>query len=360
VHRRRKLTILIPLVIVGMVLLAPLVFPPSGKRPGDQLSPERRLFMQPEQIVELMAPEPGFMVADVGAGCGMFTLLLAQSVGSSGKVYATDVDRRTLAILKRRLQAEGVTNVEPVLVQYHGVDAFYKQHAFDLILAADVIALMQAPEAFFAELRSSLRGQTGRLWIVELSLDPDFTEIEFSNSHTFYDLLRSKSLPETITRRLRGKTREMLATLSPSDSAQPFMELLINDLNLILEDPTLWPETSAADVPLNPEGTILRRALDQKLAAQGCFLSTDGKVSAAALPALRLFNRLIIQDLLGVGSWAKAANLIPLSQEQLAPLLSWLTSGTDLVVLFHNAGYDLVQEYKGLQYCHIWEFKRAH
>lgn len=54
---------------------------------------------------------PGMTVADVGAGEGGLTLLLASRVGPGGHVFATDIDPRALATLRRLRADRALDNV---------------------------------------------------------------------------------------------------------------------------------------------------------------------------------------------------------------------------------------------------------
>jgi tRNA A58 N-methylase Trm61 len=53
------------------------------------------------RLTEVLALEPGRVVADVGAGKGELTLALARKVGPGGHVYSTEIDPERL----RRLRA---------------------------------------------------------------------------------------------------------------------------------------------------------------------------------------------------------------------------------------------------------------
>jgi SAM-dependent methyltransferase len=68
-----------------------------------------------ERIVEALRLGPGMTAADVGAGEGRFTGVLARTVGPSGRVFATEVEPAKLGEVKARMAADGILNVETVL-----------------------------------------------------------------------------------------------------------------------------------------------------------------------------------------------------------------------------------------------------
>ena len=51
----------------------------------------REIFDRRGEIVRATGARPGAVVADVGAGTGLFTTLLADAVGPGGRVYAEDI-----------------------------------------------------------------------------------------------------------------------------------------------------------------------------------------------------------------------------------------------------------------------------
>jgi predicted methyltransferase len=67
------------------------------------------------RIVETLRLAAGMTAADVGAGEGKFTGVLARGVGPSGRVFATEVDASKLDELKTRMAADGHDNVVTVL-----------------------------------------------------------------------------------------------------------------------------------------------------------------------------------------------------------------------------------------------------
>jgi predicted methyltransferase len=67
------------------------------------------------RVVEALGLDAGMVAADVGAGDGRFTGVLARTVGPSGRVFATEVDDDELADVRSRMAADGIDNVATVL-----------------------------------------------------------------------------------------------------------------------------------------------------------------------------------------------------------------------------------------------------
>lgn len=63
-------------------------------------NPVRRLFVNPNALLQFATP--GAKVADVGCGHGSNALLMAESVGAHGRVWAVDVSPKMLARTRAR------------------------------------------------------------------------------------------------------------------------------------------------------------------------------------------------------------------------------------------------------------------
>lgn len=71
-------------------------------------------FLHPEGIVERFGLRPGMAVADFGCGAGYFTIPAARAVGANGKVWAIDIQKNALELMKSRANLEQLLHVEPV------------------------------------------------------------------------------------------------------------------------------------------------------------------------------------------------------------------------------------------------------
>src|SRR5687767_14873247 len=77
--------------------------------------PDREAWQKRDQVMDALHIAEGTSVADLGAGGGWFTVRLARRVGKQGRVFAVDVQRLMIAAIQRRVQREGLGNVEAVL-----------------------------------------------------------------------------------------------------------------------------------------------------------------------------------------------------------------------------------------------------
>src|SRR5262249_11691962 len=87
-----------------------------GHQAADWLDrPEREKEERTDKLLEALALKPGEVVADVGAGSGYYTFPVAKQVGPKGKVYAVDIQKEMLDLIRTRMKARKLDNVEPVL-----------------------------------------------------------------------------------------------------------------------------------------------------------------------------------------------------------------------------------------------------
>jgi arsenite methyltransferase len=78
-------------------------------------NPDRVAGLQVERVIGVLGVTPGMRIADLGAGTGIFTVPFAKAAGSTGKVYAIDVDAALLAIVAEKAKAAGVTTIETIV-----------------------------------------------------------------------------------------------------------------------------------------------------------------------------------------------------------------------------------------------------
>ena len=146
---------------------------------------EREREEDPERAVDLIEITPGLVAADVGAGSGYMTVRLARRVGSSGRVYANDLQPAMLQLLDARVKAERLGNV--TLVQGTETDARLPVRGVDLVLMVDVYHELRAPQEMLRSLRRALR-PGGRLVLLEYRREDPTIPIKVEHRMSVDDL----------------------------------------------------------------------------------------------------------------------------------------------------------------------------
>ncbi len=130
--------------------------------------PEREKEEHSSKLLKMLELKPGQVVADVGAGSGYHTFRMAERVGPTGKVYAVDIQKEMLDIIRWRMKRQKVTNVEPV--QGTLTDPKLPANTVDLILLVDVYHEFSQPYEMTQAMVKALK-PGGRLVFVEFRLE---------------------------------------------------------------------------------------------------------------------------------------------------------------------------------------------
>lgn len=120
-------------------------------------SPDRAAWQKPDQIMDALHIAEGAAVADIGAGAGWFTIRLARRVGPNGIVYAQDVQRLMLEAIRRRVNREGLQNVQPR--QGSGTNPNMNPKSLDAALMVEVYAEIEVADriTFLRNLTQALK-----------------------------------------------------------------------------------------------------------------------------------------------------------------------------------------------------------
>ena len=110
--------------------------------------------------------KPGTIAADIGAGDGKYTLAAVERVGASGKVYATEIDRKKLEELQGEVAKRKLENV--TVVESKEADTNLASGCCDVIFLRRVYHHLTKPVEFDRNLARSLK-PGGRLAIIDFA-----------------------------------------------------------------------------------------------------------------------------------------------------------------------------------------------
>ncbi len=329
-----------------------------GQIPEAQLSDLRKRFMPVDRLVAAMRAPRGSMVLDVGAGFGLNTFALASATGPEGRVTATDVSRGAVDFLSREAAARGFTNVHPVQVSGGPHDfSFYSQHVYDVVLVCDVLPLMRDLSGFMSGIKRSIRPGTGRMWVVDLRCEADYTTVEIGDAKQLVRRMQALPAKSPILRRMDAGVREAIGDLQSADHASSASQSrLLGFLNRLLDDESLW-EDSSMDAMLDPALKWKRYVLLGLLCEFTAFDSPADDTLIAQRTASRTLNRMIIGDMLGLSDWLSAFALDVLHEQEFRVLMDWwLYRRPQFLQVMSEAGFERQGHHPIYPFHDVWEF----
>jgi len=129
----------------------------------------REIYAQRKEIVTACKLKPGMAVADIGAGTGLFTRLIAKEVGPAGKVYAVDIAKTFLEHIAKTSKDEGLKNVETV--QCDQVSCKLPANSVDAVFICDTYHHFEFPQRTLASIHQALK-PGGQLILIDFKRIP--------------------------------------------------------------------------------------------------------------------------------------------------------------------------------------------
>jgi SAM-dependent methyltransferase len=162
---------LIMSMFVAGLSLAPVAVgstPQLGSRPAEDWiarleRPERVAGLKIPEVIARLGLKGGDLVADIGAGPGVFSWPLARAV-APGTLYAVEVDKPFIDHLQDRARTQQLTNVKPVLGKYE--DPLLPEKV-DLAFFHDVLHHVDKRADYLKKVASYLK-PSGRIAVIEL------------------------------------------------------------------------------------------------------------------------------------------------------------------------------------------------
>jgi len=125
-----------------------------------------------ERLREVLRPEPGERILEIGPGVGYYTLDMAKWVGVEGKIEIFDLQQEFLDHTIRRAGERGLANIVPT--RGDATDLPYEDDSIDAVVLTAVLGEIPDPVAALRQIKRVLK-PSGRLVVGELFGDPHFT-----------------------------------------------------------------------------------------------------------------------------------------------------------------------------------------
>lgn len=111
--------------------------------------------LQIQRVMDLLGIKPGLGVADLGAGSGWFTVRASARVGSTGTVFAEDINSQAIDYIEKRAAKEKLGNVRTVLGTPD--DPKLPPGSIDAVLMLKVYHEIAHPLVLLANLKPALK-----------------------------------------------------------------------------------------------------------------------------------------------------------------------------------------------------------
>lgn len=162
----RALLVLLAVLGGGQPSAAQLGGQPVDKWIKTLEAPTRVAGLKIDQILTSLALQPGQIVADLGAGTGLFSLPMARAVGPSGKVFAVEIEQGFLDYINQKAKDQNVPNVVTVLGK--AGDPALPTRDVDLAFLHDVLHHIADRPAYLKQVTHYLKS-AGRIAVVDLN-----------------------------------------------------------------------------------------------------------------------------------------------------------------------------------------------
>lgn len=125
------------------------------------------MFIDPAQIIDSLDVEPGMKVADFGSGAGFYAIALARKVGEGGKVYAIDIQKNMLEMVRSKSRLNHLLNIETIWADLEKVGSTrLKEDSVDFVLISNILFQIENKNNLLDESRRILK-PNGKIAVAE-------------------------------------------------------------------------------------------------------------------------------------------------------------------------------------------------
>jgi ubiquinone/menaquinone biosynthesis C-methylase UbiE len=150
-------------LVTPFVLTVAVVSAPAAAQNAAQNAAEA------ERVVKALDLRPGTIVAELGAGDGGLTVLIARIVGDTGRVFSNEVNSDRVQQISRAVESAGLKNVTVVTGQAN--DGNLPEQCCDAVFMRDVYHHFANPEAMNASIMKAMK-PGGKLAVLDFGPPP--------------------------------------------------------------------------------------------------------------------------------------------------------------------------------------------
>ena len=154
----------------------------DAKKAGILDSPDRMQFLNPESILDKLELTGKMVLADLGCGTGFYSIPVSRRVK---KVFALDIQKEMLGILKDKIKHEKITNIETILSEESSIPV--SDNSVDVLLMSNVFHELEDRNSLLREAKRILT-PAGRLAII------DWKKIEMDSGPPIEERLSEKEV----------------------------------------------------------------------------------------------------------------------------------------------------------------------
>lgn len=109
-------------------------------------------FLNPQEIIKHVNIQEGMRVADFGSGGGFRTIPLAEAVGKSGRVYAFDIQKEMLGVVRGKAKSNHLLNIDTIWADLEVPEGSKLKEGFlDIVVVANILFQVNDKEAIAKE-----------------------------------------------------------------------------------------------------------------------------------------------------------------------------------------------------------------
>jgi ubiquinone/menaquinone biosynthesis C-methylase UbiE len=132
----------------------------------------REVWDRRDDIIRVLDLQPGMAIADIGAGTGFFTMLMAREVGPMGKAYAVDIAPEFVKAIELRAKGQGIDNIVGIVNDQKSTRL--PPQSVDLVFISDTYHHFEYPMTTLKSIHEALR-PGGELVVIDFKRIPGFS-----------------------------------------------------------------------------------------------------------------------------------------------------------------------------------------